>query len=231
MGCKKKSVLIGLVALCAALAVLPFLSRPVKLPPKTPSAEVVRAVRLVNRVISVSCASTNHWTFPETSALSRRGTAPFVIVSRERVTVVERKRAAACGARVTGVIPPYGIVAEVDASALRRLRADGSFVAAEPLRTDDKMSDSLKQLVAAGGAGTVPVTMVPLAAEDAETVAASIKAAGGQPYEISSKGRGRVRANIPALAIAALAARGDVRWAERHIRPKLLNNEIGRAHV
>jgi len=82
----------------------------------------------------------------------------------------------------------------------------------------------LKQLVAAGGAGTVPVTMVPLAAEDAETVAASIAAAGGQPYEISSKGRGLVRANIPAQTIAALAARGDVRWAERHIRPKLLNN-------
>ena len=89
---------------------------------------------------------------------------------------------------------------------------------------DDKMSDSLKQLVAAGGVGTVPVTMVPLAAEDAETVAASIAAAGGQPYEISVKGRGRVRANIPAREVAALAARGDVRWAERHVRPKLLND-------
>ena len=224
MGCKRKSVLIGLAALCAALAVLSFLLRSVNPPPRRPSAEVVRAVRLANRVISVSCASTNHWTFPETSALSRRGSAPFVIVTKARVTAAERKRAAACGARVTGVIPPYGIVAEVDAAALRRLRADGSFVAAEPLRTDDKMSDSLKQLVAAGGVGIVPVTMVPLAAEDAETVAASIAAAGGQPYEISVKGRGLVRADIPAQAVAALAARGDVRWAERHIRPKLLNN-------
>ena len=224
MGCKKKSVLIGLAALGTALVLLPFLFRPVKPSPTMPSAEETRAVRLVNRVISVPCASTNHWAFPEPSAFSRRGTAPVVIVTKERVTAVERKHAAACGARVTGVIPPYGIVAEVDASAVRRLRADGSFVAAEPLRTSDKMSDSLKQLVAAGGAGTVPVTMVPLAAEDAETVAASIEAAGGQPYEISKKGRGFVRADIPAQVVAALAARGDVRWAERHIRPRLLNN-------
>ena len=224
MGCKKKSVLIGLVALCASLAVLPFLSRPKKLPTKKPPAEEMRAVRLANREISVPCATTNHWTFPEPSALSRRGTAPFVIVTKERVTGVERMRAAACGARVTGVIPPYGIVAEVDASALHRLRADGSFVAAEPLLAGDKMSDSLKQLVTAGGPGMVPVTMVPLVAEDAEAVAASIKAAGGQPYEISVKGRGRVRANIPAREVVALAARGDVRWAERHVRPKLLNN-------
>ena len=223
MGCEKKIVLIGFAALCAALAILPFLFRPVK-PSKMPSAEEMRSVRLANRVISVPCASTNHWALPEPSALSRRGTAPFVIVAKERVTAVERKRAAACGARVTGVIPPYGIVAEVDATALRRLRADGSFVAAEPLTADDKMSDSLKRLVAAGGAEMVPVTMVPLAAEDAETVAASIGAAGGQPYEISMNGRGHVRANIPAQAVAALAARGDVRWAERHVRPKLLND-------
>ena len=224
MGCKKKSVLIGLAALCAALAVLPFLSRPVKLPTKNPPDEETRAVRLANRVISVPCATTNHWTFPTPSALSRRGTAPFVIVTKKHVTAVERKRAAACGARVTGVIPPYGIVAEVGAAAWHRLRADGSFVAAEPLVVGDKMSDSLKQLVAAGGVGTVPVTMVPLATEDAETVAASIEAVGGQPYEISEKGRGLVRANIPAREVAALAARGDVRWAERHVRPKLLNN-------
>ena len=224
MGCKKKSVLIGLAALGTALVLLPFLFRPEKSSPKVPSDETVRTVRLVNRVISVPCASTNQWTFPAASTLSRRGTAPFVIISRERATAAERKRAAACGARVTGVIPPYGIVAEVDAAAVHRLRADGSFVAAEPLRTDDKMSGSLKRLVAAGGAGTVPVTMVPLAAEDAETVAASIEAAGGQPYEISVKGRGLVRANIPAQAVAALVARGDVRWAERHVRPRLLNN-------
>ena len=233
MECKKKSVVIGLAALCAALAVLPFLFRPVKTP-KMPSAEEMRAVRLVNRVISVPGVATNRWAFPEPSTLSRRGTAPFVIVTKERVTAVERIRAAACGARVTGVIPPYGIVAEVGASAWHRLRADGSFVAAEPLRTDDKMSDSLKQLVAAGGAGTVPVTMVPLAAEDVETVAASIEAVGGEPYEISVKGRGRVRANIPAREVTALAARGDVRWAERHVRPKLLNNvavQPGRLNV
>ena len=224
MGCKKKSVLIGLAALCAALAVLSLFFCPVKSPSKIPPAEAVRVVRLVNRVISVPCVATNQWTFPEPSALSRRGTAPFVIVTKERVTAVERRRAAACGARVTGVIPPYGIVAEVGAAALQHLHADGSFVAAEPLRTDDKMSDSLKRLVAAGGAGTVPVTMVPLAAEDAETVAASIEAAGGQPYEISVKGRGLVRANIPVPSVAALAARGDVRWSEHHVRPKLLNN-------
>ena len=223
MGCKKKSVLIGFAALCATLAVWVLFFRH-ESQPKMRTAEAVRAVRLANRVIAVPCASTNHWAFPETSALSHRGTAPFVIVTKERVTAVERKRAAACGARVTGAIPPYGIVAEADAAAVRRLRTDGSFVAAELLMAGDKMSDTLKQLVAAGGAGMVPVTMVPLAAEDAETVAASIEAVGGQPYEISVKGRGLVRANIPAQAVAALAARGDVRWAERHVRPKLLNN-------
>ena len=219
MGCKKKSVLIGLVALCAALAVLPFLSRPVKLPTKNPPDEVTRAVRLANRVISVPCVGTTHWTFPTPSVLSRRGTAPFVIMTKERVTAAARRRAAACGARVTGVIPPYGIVAEVGVSAWHRLRTDSSFVAAEPLLASDKMSDSLKPLVAVGGAGTVPVTLVPLATEDVETVTASIEAAGGQPYEISEKGRGLVRANIPAREVAALAARG-----ERHVRPKLLNN-------
>ena len=60
--------------------------------------------------------------------------------------------------------------------------------------------------------------------EDAETIAALLRTKGVEPTEVTRKGRGRVRAEVPSDMVASIAARGDVRWVERHVRPRLMNN-------
>ena len=184
-------------------------------------------VRLANRTIRVP--RTVNGGVPQVAAtmppiLSRRGTAPFVLVANGRATAEVRRRATACGARVSGVIPPHGLVVEADATAISRLGSDGAFAAAEPLAAEDKMSESLKSCLVAGAEGELPVTVVPLRAEDADAVAEGFRANGVEPTEVSREGRGRVRAKVPSRLVASIAARGDVRWVERHVRPRLLNN-------
>ena len=77
---------------------------------------VVRAVHLANRTITAGRKEGSVPAIPEMPAkLSGRGTASFVVVARDKATRSVRERIAACGARVTGVIAPYGIVVEADA--------------------------------------------------------------------------------------------------------------------
>ena len=154
--------------------------------------------------------------------LSRRGTAPFLLVAKGRVTGSVRRQVAKCGARVAGVIPPDRIVVEADHDTLSRLRADGAFAAVEPMVASDKMSAALKEVI--GGGGEVEVTVVPVRGEDAGVIAEHLVSRGVRPGEVSAKGRGRVCANVPAEMAVELASRGDVRWVERCIRPRPLNN-------
>ncbi len=162
--------------------------------------------------------------FPRSA--SRRGTAPFVVVAKSRVNGALRRRASACGARVSGAIPPFGLVVEADRAALARLRSDGSFAAAVPLEAGDKMSESLKQAISGPSETRIAITVVPLRPEDAGDVSAAIAALGGEVGEASTSGRGFVRGLVSAGSVAEVAARGDVRWVESHVRPRLMNDVV-----
>lgn len=180
------------------------------------------AVRLLNRTITVRDGGGAAAFAPFPSAASRRGTAPFVLVANSRVTKAIRARAEQCGARVSGVIPPYGLIVEADADAYGRLAGDGTFAAAEVLTADDKMSRSLKAAIA--GHGDVNVTVVPLMPCDAKEIGAALAAAGIVPVDVSDSGRGCVRATVPSDMVKSIAERGDVRWVERYVKPRPLND-------
>ena len=189
-----------------------------------PERRALREVRLANRTLSV--------TFCEGAVpaigipklpdiLSRRGTAPFIAVARDKATRRVRDRITACGARVTGVVAPYGIVIEADASALRRIAADGSFLAIETISAADKISGSLRREIESG-ANDVSVTVVPLHKEDSHILEELLAAKGAKIRHEVASDRGCIRADVPVNVVSELAERGDVRWVERFVRPKLL---------
>ena len=184
----------------------------------------VREVRLANRTVSVpffegSVPTVEMPDFPE--VLSKRGTAPFLVVSREKAVRAVRDRLAACGARVIGVMPPYGIVLEADLAAVRKIVSDGSFLAVETLSVADKMSGSLKCEIESG-ANDVSVIVVPLHKDDSPILEELLVAKGAKIRREVASDRGSVRADISANVVEELAERGDVRWVERFVRPKLL---------
>ncbi|MBR6587419.1 MAG: S8 family serine peptidase, partial [Kiritimatiellae bacterium] len=184
----------------------------------------IREVRLANRTVTVpffegSVPTVEIPVFP--AVLSRRGTAPFLVVSREKATRVVRDRITACGARVTGVVPPYGIVVEADGAAVEKIAADGSFLAVETLSAADKMSGSLKQEIQSG-ANDLSVTVVPLHKDDSSVLEELLVAKGAKIRREVASDRGSVRADVSVDAVEELAKRGDVRWVERFVCPKLL---------
>ena len=210
-------------ALCVVIVWLSFLLMKGGVPCGGEKGEVL-SVRLANRTISVPSSGSSHEAALPPQ-LSRRGTAAFVLVAAGRVTGEVRRRVARCGARVTGVIPPHGIVVEADAASLARLRTDGAFAAVEALTAADRMSAALKSTLAEmGDDDPVAVTVVPLGIGDSAEIARHLAAKGVMPDEVSDKGRGLVRATVPARMAGELAARGDVRWMERNIRPRPLND-------
>ena len=184
----------------------------------------VREVRLANRTVTVpffegSVPTVEMPDFPE--VLSKRGTAPFLVVSREKAVRAVRDRLAACGARVIGVMPPYGIVLEADSDTLRNIAADGSFLAIETLSAADKMSGSLKCEIESG-VNDVSVTVVPLHKDDSRIIEELLVAKGAKIRREVASDRGSVRADVSAGVVDELAERGDVRWVERYVEPKLL---------
>ena len=198
----------------------------------------VREVRLANRMVTVSffegSVPTVEGSVPTVETpklpniLSRRGTSSFLVVSREKATRKVRDRIAACGARVTGVVPPYGIVVEADLAALRKIAVDGSFLAVEALSAADKMSGSLKCEIESG-ADDVSVTVVPLHKDDSPILEELLVAKGAKIRREVASDRGSVRADVSASVVKELAERGDVRWVERFVRPKLLVDVASRS--
>ena len=185
---------------------------------------VVRSVCLVNRTITARRNEGSVPSVPEMPAhLSRRNTAPFLAVSKEKALEDVRGRIASCGARVLGVVPPYGIVVEADAAALGKIAADGSFLAVEGLTPEDKMAQSLKKVVASGAAD-VSVTVVPVSKDDSSALEELLVSMRARIRREVASDFGSVRADVPSEAVAKLAERGDVRWLERFAPPKLLTD-------
>ena len=191
----------------------------------------VREVRLANRTVTVpffeGSVPTVEGSVPTVeipklpNILSKRGTSPFLVVSREKATRAVRDCIAACGARVTGVVPPYGIVVEADAATLRNIAADGSFLAIETLSAADKMSGSLKCEIKSG-ANDLSVAVVPLHKDDSRIIEELLAAKGAKIRREVASDRGTVRADVPVDVVEELVKRGDVRWVERYVQPKLL---------
>lgn len=221
MRCGKLPLCIALAAVAGAVL---FLRKNGETGAVLPKEPFVRTVCLANRTITAAKKEGSVPTVPEMPAhLSRRGTAPFMVVSREKATLPVRRRVESCGARVTGVVPPYGIVAEADAEAVKRIAADDSFLAVEGLSPDDKMARSLKKAVASG-VRDVSVTVVPVRKEDSSAIEELLVSMGGRIRREVASDAGSVRADIPSVAVAEIAERGDVRWLERFVRPKLLTD-------
>ena len=184
----------------------------------------VREVRLANRTVTVPFfeGSVPTVEIPKLpNIVSKRGTSPFLVVSREKATRAVRDRIVSCGARVTGVVPPYGIMVEANAATLRNIAADGSFLAIETLSAADKMSGSLKCEIESG-VNDVSVTVVPLHKDDSLILEELLVAKGAKIRREVASDRGSVRADVSARVVDELAERGDVRWVERFVRPKLL---------
>ena len=189
---------------------------------------VVRTVHLANRTITAGRKEGSVPAVPEMPAkLSGRGTASFVVVARDKATRSVRERIAACGARVTGVIAPYGIVVEADAGAVRRIAADDSFLAVEGLSPQDKMAKALKGRIAECPE-PISVTVVPLSKDDSPVIEELLKSKGVRIIRTCGSDIGSVRAEVPLKMVAELAERGDVRWLERFVRPRLLTDVAAR---
>lgn len=186
----------------------------------------LREVRLANRTIVAPMATDGSGvaTLPEMpSTLSGRGTAPFIVVSRGKATRAVRSRITACGARVSGVVPPYGIVVEADEPALNRIVSDGAFLLVEALSAADKISPSLSCAIRTE-AKELPVTVVPLSKDDSPVIEEFLAQKSCEIIRTVKSGKGSVRARVPCGIVEEVAGRGDVRWVEFFGQPKPLTD-------
>ena len=177
-------------------------------------------VRLANRIVETvgfrDAESTNQ-------TASVRGTRPYVLVTKGRADKTLRLAAEAAGARVIGPYPPQAFLAECDAQSLRRLAKDARFAGAAEFLPTDKVDPRLKKALD-GGAATVDATVVALAPSDKSLLDAVVASDGGEKLKGCLCGPDSFKARLPATLVATLARRGDVRWMEPFVRPKLMND-------
>jgi subtilisin family serine protease len=83
------------------------------------------------------------------------------------------------------------------------------------------MSGSLKCEIESG-VNDVSVTVVPLHKDDSRIIEELLVAKGAKIRREVASDRGSVRADVSAGVVDELAERGDVRWVERYVEPKLL---------
>ena len=229
---KKKHIVPLMIALLLVIAgAVFFLCGTAKKDTFRASDSIVRTVRFANRTITAvygeGSVPTKEGSVPSIPAmpahLSRRGTASFIVLAREEATRPVRDRIAAHGARVTGIVAPYGIVVEAGAEAAMRIASDPSFLAVEGLSPDDKMARSLKRAIAQRK-GIVPVTVVPLSGDDSPEIGKVLEANGAKVIWTCGSDAGVISAEMPVQLVAELARRGDVRWLERFVRPEFLTD-------
>lgn len=174
------------------------------------------AVRLANRTVELDVSSPFPKVFARHQTLSARGTLPYLVICAGPVSKAARDQVAACGACVVGIVPPRALLVETDEPSLAKIASAGAFAGACELMPADKVSADLASID-----GEVDVTLVPLAEVDVSVVSNAVVAIGGK---VLATPAGRVRAHLPAGQVGSLAARGDVRWIERHMPAKLLND-------
>ena len=186
---------------------------------RTTAGEPVR-VALANRTVEAtgfpSGESTNQ-------TASVRGTRPYLLMTRDPVDQTLREAVEAADVRVIGPYPPQAFLIESDTAGLRRLAQDARFVGASEFLPSDKVAPRLSKLLA-DGATSVDVTIVALAPADKALLDGVVAAGGGTRLRGCLCGKDSFKVRLPATLIGVLARRGDVRWMEPFVRPKLLND-------
>ena len=178
-----------------------------------PSETEAKPILLANRTVdpmTLSAPAT-----PPATGLSRRGTCAYAVQCSRPVSAAVRARVSALGARVISFIPRNALLVEATPATVRRLLATDDVSAAVAYEPTDKMPAGLT-----GGR----VTVIPLAESDREELTDFITANGGAVETSGPSRRGSFRAEVSDELLQKLAARGDVRWIERHVRPRVANN-------
>ena len=177
-------------------------------------------IALANRTVEATGFPSGETT---NQTASVRGTRPYVLATKEAADKALRLAAEAAGARVIGPYPPQAFLIESDEAGIRRLAKDARFVGVAEYLPSDKVDSRLTEKLA-NGATSVDVTVVALAPSDKALLDGVIAAGGGKKLGGCLCGRDSFKARLPAALVAELARRGDVRWMEPFVRPKLLND-------
>ena len=148
-----------------------------------------------------------------------RKTTPFIVLFNTPVTDASRQDLKSLGATVRGYFPNNALLAELSPATLSTLERVASIQAAEEFLPSDKLQPFLASLIASQAPDArLRVTLQTLAPEDTGSVAAAVRAAGGEVEDVSAGTRwGIVHATLPLSAIRPLTARGEVHWVEEHV--------------
>jgi len=153
---------------------------------------------------------------------SPRNTTPFIVQFNTPVSDASRKFLSDAGALVRGFFPNNALLAELTPETLAKLADAAHVQAASEFLPADKLQPFLSSLLATYPPETqLRATVQTFAPEDAEPVAAAVRAAGGTVDNVTSGTRwGTVQAVLPLSAVRPLAANGSVQWIEE--RPLLM---------
>ena len=152
-----------------------------------------------------------------------RGTLPYVVACAKGADKTLRLAIEATGARVVGVFPPDAFLVEAGRDALGKLSADLRIAAATEFLPEDKIDGRLSAAFR-NGADAVEASVVALAFEDRNGLREHVTSRGGEVLKGCLSGPDSFRARLPAALVGELAKRGEVRWMEPFVRPKLLND-------
>ncbi len=159
-------------------------------------------------------------------APSPRDTTPFIVQFNTPVNDASRELLKSLGATVRGYFPNNALLAELTPGALAKLQNAAAVQAAEEFLPSDKLQPFLASLIASQAPESlIRATIQTLAPEDAESVAAAVRSAGGEVEDISAGTRwGIVHAILPLGAVRPLTARGEVQWVEERVQLSTRNN-------
>ncbi len=155
--------------------------------------------------------------------LTVRGTLPYVLTSKEPFSKPLRLAVEEMGARFVSVRDTFVAVVEADASARRRLSADRRFSSLEECLPSEKIQDELAALLASG-VTMVEAAVLALSADDRARIVSCITAGGGELLTGVINEGATIRAKLPADLVSTLTQRGEVRWLEKFVRPRLHND-------
>ena len=160
---------------------------------------------------------------PTNQTATVRGTKPYVLSCKWNFNKDLRLAAEALGARTIGVRSARALLIEADPATRTRLVADGRFSSVDELLPIDKISSELAALVR-NGTESVETGIMTLTPEDHQIVLERVTAMGGEILTGCLNDGGVFRARLPAARIVELASCGDVRWLERFVRPRFVND-------
>ena len=196
------------------------------------AADATEAVRLSKSIAQVKPAVTQPRALtadeflaalPTNQTASVRGTKPFVLTSERSIQKSLRLAVEATGARTVGVLSRNSLLVEATPEVRARLAADKRFSSVTEFRPSSKLAPDLAEMLAKEGA-SVEVALLTLAEDDRLRVVEAVRASGGEILTGSLNDGNLFHARLTAEIVTDLVARGDVRWLEPFVRPRLTND-------